>query len=71
MRLFSHLSLPRHLLLRLLFWGSALALCVGIYVGVDWAIERAIERPKTVALTQAEALTGAFEALRAEIMADG
>ena len=42
MRLFSHLSLPRHLLLRLLFWGSALSLCVGIYVGVDWAIQRAI-----------------------------
>ncbi|MGN0886113.1 MAG: ATP-binding protein [Candidatus Spyradenecus sp.] len=71
MRLFSHLVLPRHLLLRLLFWGSAVAICVGVYFGADWAIERAIERPKAEALKQAEALTGAFDALRAEMMADG
>lgn len=71
MRLLPHFFLPRHLLLRFLFWGSALALCVGVYLGADWAIERAMERPKETALSQAEALTDAFEALRAEMMADG
>ena len=71
MRLLQHFFLPRHLLLRFLFWGSALALCVGVYLGADWAIERAMERPKAVALAQAEALTDAFDALRAEMMADG
>lgn len=71
MRLLPHFFLPRHLLLRFLFWGSALALCVGVYLGADWAIERAMERPKETALSQAEALTEAFEALRAEMMADG
>ena len=71
MRLLPHFFLPRHLLLRFLFWGSAVALCVGVYLGADWAIERAMERPKETALSQAEALTDAFEALRAEMMADG